>query len=189
MASPVGHSSRPDVLFRVETSTQDRGYWLSRPFVTDELRNALASAAILIVPREGFRDHVGPVFPVGTEDVFHHLRQNAPADATVNICIDDKDYHELALHGALLIVGAFFATALAAPVAVNLISDYFKKRLGSSKDRAVKVELTVSDASRTAKLTYEGPAEHFQAVVGEALRQLPEAVAPAIPPREEDDDS
>ena len=53
--------------WKIADSGQGFDYWLSREYVSDEIRPELEQADLLLVPQEGFRDREGPLFPVGTE--------------------------------------------------------------------------------------------------------------------------
>lgn len=160
--------------FIVEPSDEDFSKWISRSYIPDSLKGQLARANVLIVPNEGFREHLEPVFPVGTEELLNFLRDNAGVGIVPDICIADEDYKELALHGALIILGSFIVTSLVAPVIANLISDYIRKRWpAKQEDAEVKVELTVvGKDNRASRLLYEGPAKDFNKTVRPTLEKL-----------------
>lgn len=151
------------------------GYWLSRPNIQEEVRSELSKADLLIVPQEGFREHAGPVFPVGTEEFLQYLRDNAPPEVTVDICADDTGYQVLALHSALLILGGLVVKKVVLPAAAALITGYIKKRLDAKKDR-VRVAITVTDGppgqERAATLSFEGPVAHFEPTIGKMIQEL-----------------
>jgi hypothetical protein len=163
----------------VQPTDQGYEYWRTRPYLSDETRDAVKNAPVLIVPTEGFREQDIRVFPVQTEELFHFLREKMPPEATVEIVINDKDYKELALHGALLIVGSIVAggaTLFAIPVLVNVVSEYINRRLfteNEQKTTDVRWELTVVDGTKATKLTYEGPAIDFRTEMLTAIAQLP----------------
>lgn len=174
-----------------ESKDQNRPYWISRPYLTDDVKASIERAAVVILPREGFRDYQGPVFPVGTEEIFHLLKTGLPAGSFAEIATNDDDYHELALHSATLILGAFLVTSIVAPLVVNLLSDYVNRRCSSDEKATVRFEMKVEDgAGRTASISYDGPAKQFGASVGNAVELLrsrgPEA--PTLPASEESDD-
>jgi len=111
------------------------------------------------------------------------LRDNSEKGVNADLCIADKDYQELALHSDLIIVGGFVVTSLIAPIVVNLISDYIKKRFSSKYEKAgIKVEMAVVEQDgRASKLLYEGSAKDFVEIVKPALSSLAEKKTEQLP--------
>lgn len=169
----------------LEETTQDWDYWLSRPYLSAKVRQSLALSKVLLVPQEGFRGRDVQLFPVGTEDLFNHLKEKLPTDVPVEIAIDDAEYKEAALHSALLILGSVVvggATLVVIPVVVNVVSEYINRRLFNEKDRqetTVRWELTVIDGTRATKLTYEGPAVDFPAEMQQAISKTSVGIPPS----------
>ena len=158
------NKSENEIEYSTENTTENFETWINRPFIPDELKPQLRKANVLIVPREGFQEYPGPMFPVGTEELFHFLRDNSNENITVDICISDNDYHELALHDAFLIVGAFVINNIALPLIINLISNYISNRRSDKK--RIKVEFTiVENDGRATHVLYEGPAEDFNKTI------------------------
>ncbi len=141
--------------------------WVNREHIDDALRSQLGTANVLIVPCEGFREESIIAFPVLTEGLYHFLRDNAPDGMTVDLCAKDEDYHELALHSDLLMIGYFVVTNAVFPVLVGLLTDYIKAKLSRrAKDSTVKVQFTVVEADQSSRsLTYEGPPEYLGEII------------------------
>ncbi len=165
-----------------ERTPRNAKYWSERDFVSDPVRDGVLRAGIVLYPWEGFRDHDGPVFPVGTQGIYEHLRENAPDGVEVEIAVDDEAYVELALHGALLIIGGVLvglATGIAMPVAANLITEAVKARYpkffaAPDPEDRVRIQLTVDDGQRSITATVEAAPEFFEPRVKEALRKMEE---------------
>lgn len=168
------HEPPNETEFAVEDTDETFSTWIDRPYIPDELRPQLQRANVLIVPREGFREHAEPVFPVGTEELLNFLRDNTDKGVVPDICIADKDYRELALHDALIIVGSFVVTSIVGPIIADLISEYLKRRWGSKEAEAkIKVELTVIESNgRASRLLYEGMAKDFNETVKPTLKSI-----------------
>jgi hypothetical protein len=174
--------------FIVEESKENFSTWINRPYVPHGLREQLSTANVLIIPREGFREHPEPIFPVGTEELFQYLKDASDKGIIVDICIADNDYRELALHDALVIIGGFIVTSLIAPVFVSLISEYIKKRFGFKEKRTkIKIEITaVEKDGRATRLLFEGSAKDFSTTIKQALKSLPTQKTKKLPkPRSE----
>lgn len=168
--------SEEKLFISIEPSEKSFDYWINHPFTSDEIKSSLKEANVLVVPAEGFRDYEGPVFPIGTRELFQFILKNAPEPLVIEATVDEADYKELALHGALIIIGTFVVTSVVAPIFVNLVSEYLKKRWGEKHlckpDTQVKFELILQDKDKASKLLYEGPASTFET---EVLRHLSRA--------------
>jgi hypothetical protein len=160
----------------LETSQESIQSWANRPYISDALREQLLKANVLLVPTEGFRERADLVFPQGTEELFQFLRESPRENITVDICIEDKDYKELMLHADLLIIiASFMATSIVAPVVVDLIAEYIKRRLGSREtETIVRSELSVYDekTGRSVRLSFEGPASAYHDTMTTAIQKM-----------------
>lgn len=160
-----------DVL--ITDSSENFDTWINRKYISEELKNILRKANILLVPTEGFRSRNIPVFPVKSEELLTYMKNTLPSDCKVDICIRDQDYKELALHADSVILANLVVTALVAPILVNIVGEYIKQKiLKYDEKRRVKVSLTVVDEEGKSKnLTYEGNAEDFGGII-EKLKDL-----------------
>ena len=161
----------------VTQTDKDFMYWSGRPHLTNETREAIRHSDIVIVPDEGFRNHIGPVFPVRTEELFQYLRQQAQRDLMVELGVEDADYNEVALHSDLILIATALVKNVVAPAAVSFIAAYLKKRLGNRfKTDEVRFKLLVEDtdgkSKRTRQISYEGPAATFESTLKQAVQQL-----------------
>jgi hypothetical protein len=155
----------------------DFSYWSSLPSLPIELRESIRQADIVIVPQPGFGDYTGPLFPVKTEELFRHLRDNVPAGMKVELGVEDADYRELALHSEIVIIATILAKWLGAPLAVGLIKDYLMKRLGKRfKTAEVRFTMIVDHSEggnkKTGQISYEGPAQTFETSLKDALKSF-----------------
>lgn len=150
-----------------EATKQNFSFWLHRPYISQKLRNKLLTSDILIVPDEGIRDFKLPMFPVKTEEIFTFLRNNIPSDYQIDICIEDDDYKELALHHDLRKIGRFIVTVAVLPVLVSLLSSYLQDKMKhTDSGRAINVEIIVQEKDGSARiLKYEGRPEDFRETI------------------------
>ena len=166
-------SERPTLV--QEISRESIESWCNRPYIGDALRDQLLRANVLLVPIEGFRERTDPMFPQGTEELLQFLRESPDEDIKVDICIEDQDYRELALHFDLLVLAGAVVTLVVAPVVADLISEYIKRHLGSREPEAiVKSELIVYDeiSGRSVRLSYEGPASAYRDTMANAIHGM-----------------
>jgi len=165
-------TDKPDDVL-ITDSSENFDTWINRKYISEELKNNLRKAHILLVPTEGFRERNIPVFPVKSEELFTYIRNTLPSDFKVDMCIRDEDYRELALHADSVILADLVVTALVFPILVDIIGEYIKQKILKYKEkRRVKVSLTVVDEEGKSKnLTYEGSAEDFGGIM-EKLKDL-----------------
>ena len=175
----MNEESQTETKLTVEDSTENFSTWINRPYIPDELKQPLSSANVLIVPREGFREHPEPIFPVGTEELLNHFRDNKEKGIVPDICIADQDYKELALHDATIILGTIVVADIIADIVADLISEYIKKRWKSKEDDAkIKIQLTVVEPDgKASKLLYEGSVKDFNSTIKPTLKSLSEKAA------------
>jgi hypothetical protein len=128
------------------------------------------------------------------ESILPFVRKGLPEGLDLDICVDDENYQELALHGLVLQLGIWLATTFGAPVLVNLVSEYIKNRRRKAPDESTvrfRLLLQRSDREDVTAIEYEGPADEFREVVGSALdkclAEQPLGDAPEILPAPDQD--
>lgn len=161
-------------IFVVEDTQISFETWFSKPYISPSLRSQLKNANLLIVPDEGIRETIGPVFPEGTAELFRFLKECSEEGLISEICIEDNNYNELALHWDLVNVGTVVATLIVAPVAVNLISEYLKKWLGPKEEKThIKFDMTIVESkNKSTHILYEGPAKEFKDTLSPVIKSL-----------------
>ena len=156
---------------------EGRSHWLAKAYVPQDLRDQLAKTDILLIPQDGFRDFTGPLYPVGTEEFLRSLQDSGGDRVTVDVTVSDDDYKELALHADWLILAGIAASMFAAPITVNMVSEYLKRKIWpEDPKRGVKVKLRLQDgegeAARSVEISYEGPADDFDRSMESAFAEL-----------------
>lgn len=128
---------------------------------------AVENASIVIAPFLGFRDCNYPVFPVMTEELYAFIKEKC---SDVEICIEDDEYKELALHADLITIATFFVTSVALPVLVNLLAEYIKDKIvRPGQDRAIRISIVKHNkGKKSKKFTYEGKPEFFDETIKSA---------------------
>jgi hypothetical protein len=142
-------------------------------------------ANVLLVPIEGFRERTDPMFHQGTEDLLQFLRESPNEDIRVDICIEDEDYRELALHLDLLVLASAVVTLVVAPIVADLIAEYIKRRLGSREpETIVRSEMFVYDerTGRSVRFSYEGPASAYRDTMANAIHGIRTSPSLGLPP-------
>lgn len=119
--------------------------WLSKEFVTDELRQIIKDASILIVPAENLRENVSLVFPVGTEEILRYFNDKLPSETSVDICITDELYQEYAFYSDYKRLGNFVVKNVAIPVFVTILSAYVYDKY--IKEDNSKPQIEIKDES------------------------------------------
>ena len=173
--------SQGDVLFnekkdeiKFNTSQSDKGfsYWMNRPYVSENLKKKLETANVLIVPYENFRDLPYPVFPVQTTELCHLFEEHADSEIIADICIEDDDYKELALHADIIEIATLVVTYAILPILTSLIANFLYKRLGKRIDKAtVRSKVFVEKENQTTMIEYDGPAGTFEKTINSLFQE------------------
>ncbi len=158
----MGHSN----VSCIETN-KNSSYWARKQLKHTELRDAILSSDILLLPYEGFRDYQGLVFPVNTEELFAQLKETLPDNIRIDVAVSDDDYVELSLRSDLLHIADILVEYVLAPILVAFLADYIKNRLRRRYDQTnVKTSFFIEDVGKTTRKTvrvsYEGPATEFE---------------------------
>lgn len=166
------HGSYKEKEIVIKDSNQDFDYWLNRPYISNNLKRELQSSEILIIPEEGIREFNIPLFPVKTEEVFTYMRNAISGDQSINICVEDKDYKELALHHDQINIATFIVTSALLPIFINLLSNYIQEKIIKRRsDSTINVKFIVQKKNRESKkIYYEGKPEYF----GDTIKSLKE---------------
>lgn len=158
--------------FTHKVSNDTRETIAQKPYVPQAKRGEVASADVLLVPYEGWGGHDGPLFAQGTIELANFLRDELPVNVEVVIPIEDDQYEEIALHGALLILGTIAATALVLPTIANLLAHFIIKKLERTSLRPgetdVRLSLLVFDGEHGVRFDFEGKPKEFATKIREA---------------------
>lgn len=130
---------------KVLDSTENFQTWISRDYVTEELKNELQKASVLIVPFENLRDFEKPLFPIETSNILRYFQQNSDKDFTVDICITDELYTEFAFYNNYKRLGKFVVVTVAIPTFVTILSAYVYDKF--IKEEESKPEINIIDNS------------------------------------------
>lgn len=109
----------------ITDSNENFETWLTKDFVTDELRQLVSNASILIVPFENLRDTPNPLlFPIGTDEILRYFKEKLPEEQLIDICITDPDYQEFGFYNNYRRLGNFLIKGAAVPVFVTILSSF-----------------------------------------------------------------
>jgi hypothetical protein len=145
--------------FTIEDIQVDFENYINKEYLSQSLKAELIKSDILILPEEGFKDRDIPVFPVKTEELFIYLRNK---NLNIEICIDDEQYVELALHGDLRRLGIFVVKKVILPIFISVLAAYIaNKVLKTDETNKVKLEIVVVDSTKAKKINFEGSAKDF----------------------------
>lgn len=159
----------------VQPTEQGFAYWCERPYLTDELKHRLSLCPIVLIPREKFPGHDGPVFADETQQVFEYLTEHLPTGLSAEVCIEEEDYKEVALLHDWLQLGEFLVKEFALPTVVGLLVAWLGTRLmkpGLNVSVSFTVERDEAGTKKATTLSYQGPPKEMQAHINKAMRDL-----------------
>lgn len=140
--------------------------WLSKDFVTYELKQLISNASILIVPFENLRDTPNPLlFPIGTEEILRFFKEKLPEGQLIDICIKDEDYQEFAFYSDYKRLGNFVVKAVTIPVFVAILSAYVYDKYIKADNTKPQIQIidnsthntTITHISKVADKKYLEP--------------------------------
>lgn len=175
----MADSTNEDI--QVTDSTEDFEFWINKSYIPETLKPQLLLANVLLVPREDYREGVPLVFPVGTGELFAYLRELGDKSIKPEICIQEEDYRELALHFDFVVIPIAIVRYLLAPLFVRAVYDFIKHQKGNKLQKTkVIFEMTVvKDGGTAAHIRYEGPVEGLQTLVQSKLNLLGQGTSEA----------
>lgn len=138
----------------------------------NDYKDDILNADIVIMPRVNEYRSEGKVFTEDTMKYFKTL-QAYTEDVKVEICADDEDFHELALHSDEITLPMLLVTGIGFPTAVNFIWHYINKYIlmpRNDKDVNVSVSIIVDENGNAKQIDYSGKAEDFESVIDQMLR-------------------
>ena len=142
---------------------------IERDFLGHELKEKLLATNLLFVPNQGYMDKSELLyFTVGTSDLHQYIIDKNIDGLRADICLEEKDYKEVALHADWLIIAEFIVKEVVAPLFVALLAEYIMKKLGNKKEETnIKSKFTLVD-EKTGEHTeykYEGPAKDYRSIM------------------------
>lgn len=172
--------SRPLLEVSVSETDEGRGFWLDRPWVGEERRLGLLSAAVMVVPKVSPNE--SPVFPVGTGEFLSRLQGLLGADLSVSVAMSSDEYAELALHSKAWRLPTMIVTGVVLPVIATILANRLDEVLpGFRSDDTAEIELIVETPDRGAlKLSYKGPAEDMGGFLQSAVSRYVDNVAAPV---------
>ena len=111
-------------LFEVTVSDESFKKWIEKDFISEEIKQALNKASILILPTIGFRTENDISFPIDTTSVYQYFNSKLPSNISIEVCIDDANYQELSLNSDYKRIGIFLLNSVVLSVSLNVLSSY-----------------------------------------------------------------
>lgn len=151
-----------EVNFKLENYISD--------FIRDkELENSIREANVLLLPYHGFKEVKGPLFPEAYSQFYDYLLENLK-DSKVELCVEEDDYTEIALHDATINLGLIFLTGIVLPVISDLISAYIVS-LRDNKKVNVKVSFIEKEGDKYRQFDYEGDSKYLTDTIETYLKK------------------
>ncbi len=145
--------------------TKDRFYWESKEYLNDALKSSVKKADVLMTPLENFREGVELTFYHGTLNLYNYLEEKLPSNVSLEICIEDTDYSEIALHSKQFRLGKILVTLTALPFVIKLLSTYVYDELKADENDNVSISLAIEmDDCKTYSVEYDGSAKDFDSL-------------------------
>ena len=126
----------------ITDSNENFDTWLSKEFVTDELKQLVSDASILIVPFENLRDTPNPLlFPIGTDEILRYFKEKLPDGQLIDICITDEEYQEFAFYSDYKRLGNFLIKEAAIPFFIAILSAFVYDKYIKEDDSKPQIQI------------------------------------------------
>lgn len=169
---------------RIQPSNETFHGFIERGLISEDTRERISKANVLMIPNEGYVERADLIyFPSGTSELYQFLKENQSEELSIDICLEEKDYKEVALHADWLMLAGFIVTSIVAPLFVDLLGEYIKRHLGKRESgTCVKSRLIIREDKdgRYIDYTYEGPASEYRNVMSRAISKPSDAVVELI---------
>lgn len=147
---------------------------IEKPYISEETKQKLRGAKILIIPQDDNQLAENRIlFPSGTIDLFRHLTENIDNDAGINICIEEADYQEIALHADIHIIAQIILHEYYIPLVVSLIASYIYDLIkGKNEEPIIKSKIIVVNekGKQSIEYSYTGPASEYEKSINQAIK-------------------
>ncbi|AOE81385.1 hypothetical protein A7318_23195 [Pseudomonas lurida] len=146
-------------ILTVSETTESRKFWLSQDIVKD-LEQQLAAADVLIVPLHEFRPGVKYVFHQDTPALYEYLKSKLADQIVVDICANDDEYLEIALHSNFFRLSQIVLSYAVVPVVFGLLTNYIYDELKAKPGDTVELSLIIEDEQCKAfNFSFKGDAK------------------------------
>jgi len=120
----------------------------------------IAAANVLIVPERDFRNGIKYVFFQDTINLLNFFQTELNGKLTVEICANDEEYLELALHSATFRISKILVEVIVAPLIVDLLSTYISDELKAKPTDTVELSIVIEDHDcKSFEFKYKGEAK------------------------------
>lgn len=117
-----------------EQTNEGFEFWKNREFLSEEKKKELDEVSILILPLVDFRENISLTFPLATEHLFKFFLEKLPEGLSIDVCINDDEYSEIALHSNLKNIGKFIVKKVALPIFLIILTAYIESMFKDKED-------------------------------------------------------
>jgi len=126
----------------ITDSNENFDTWLRKEFVTDELKQLVSNASILIVPFENLKNTPNPLlFPIGTDEILRYFKEKLPEGQLIDICITDEEYQEFAFYSDYKRLGNFLIKEAAIPFFIAILSAFVYDKYIKEDDSKPQIQI------------------------------------------------
>jgi hypothetical protein len=156
-------------------TNEDFNYWIGKDFISESLKSSLVKSDLLFVPNIGFRERKDLNFPVNTMEQLEFVKDNSDMNLITDICIEDKDYKELALHFDWILLADIVIKDFVLPIYLGILSNYLHSKWKDKlQNKKIKIEITLVKNGESIKIKYEGPEDAIKDTILKELKNYSE---------------
>ncbi len=138
--------------------------WLNKPYISKELKEDLSKANLLIIPEEKYRDYETPIFPNGTLDLHFYIQDNYKNEICSEICIEDKDYNEIALHDNNIWIATIIIEKILLPLIISVLTNFISSKYPQGSNH-VELNIILKNGEDYKKVEFKGDADNLSKIL------------------------
>jgi hypothetical protein len=163
----------PDrTLFSIEIAEtrRDRAYWTFKPWVADELRDAIGSADVLVLPWEDFRQDKPALFPEGAADFVRGVRADLTS-VKLELAIDKDKYEEIALYANEWRLPTLLCTSIILPILTGVVANHVDRWVSGTPEAIIELEVIIQKENHKCfSVKYKGPSTRIAETITDQMK-------------------
>lgn len=138
-------------------------YWINQDFVSEDLKNELKNADVLIIP--DFRGKNNDPGFYEKSLYFHDFIRDCNENIDIKFCIDEDLFSTFRLQSSVICMGQFIVKDVIVPLFLGILGNYLYNKIFHESDDEIDIQISIQKENTTKTLKYHGNYEKFQKMI------------------------
>ena len=147
-----------------------------KPYFASNYAEEIRKANLLLLPSENIRENLEPVFPEYTTDFLWYLRENAGENITVDIAVDDENFHTLLLYSSFVALSTLLIReeilSETADLVVGFLHEMAVRNHRSEEEMDTFVNIIVESDVNCRKIMFSGRVSELKGALEQTMSQV-----------------